>query len=333
MPEDPLVVRVVRAYRKALVELEDEALEEMGRRWLTVTKRLEDDILRLAVEFDRRAQAGEAITEQMIWRSERYQQIEAQLAELLKKYDLEYALPRIEKAQRLAGNLGIEMANDAIDATYKDFRIAGNWTRINERAVETMVGFTRNGAPLRDLLTRDYGPLANEMAGTLVNGIARGFHPSDIAAEMSKAFDGAVDHSFLIARTETARTYRTASVEQYRESGVVDGFQRLVHKETACMACLMLDGERFELESELEDHPSGNCMAVPVVRGVGEVEWARGADWFLGLDPEQQAERMGAEKFALWKDGAFDLEQLAGKRHSDVWGDAPRVLSIGELVG
>jgi hypothetical protein len=54
--------------------------------------------------------------------------------------------------------------------------------------------------------------------------------------------------------------------------------------------------------------------------------------YFRGLSPEEQETRMGPEKYQLWKEGAFKLEDLARFSHSDTWGDAPRVATVQELA-
>ena len=60
--------------------------------------------------------------------------------------------------------------------------------------------------------------------------------------------------------------------------------------------------------------------------------WDKGADWFMRQDEATQSRMMGPEKYALWKDGKFELSALAQHNHSDIWGDAPRVATMKELT-
>jgi len=78
---------------------------------------------------------------------------------------------------------------------------------------------------------------------------------------------------------------------------------------------------------------SHNCTAIANIRGVKDVQWETGKQWFNKLSPEEQRAKMGAEKYQLWKDGKFKLDDLSKLQHSTVWGDSPRVASIGELIG
>ena len=255
--EDPEVVRVLKAYRVLLDGREDALMRDMGRRWLDIEHRLDAEIALLAREIADRAASGRVITEQIVWRAERYQIIKAQLEDEIRKYNRDYAVATISRAQEQYALLGLDAARDAINATYGP--MGAYWNRINVGAVQSMIGFAGDGTPLEKLLRESYPDAVDGLTKALINGIARGQNPAQTARDMADGMGMGLDRSLLIARTETARAYRTASTEQYRQSGVVSGFRRLVKKETACMACLMLDGETFELEGELDDHPRGKA--------------------------------------------------------------------------
>ena len=95
----------------------------------------------------------------------------------------------------------------------------------------------------------------------------------------------------------------------------------------------MLDGEKFSLAEQLYDHPAGKCQAVPDVKGVKPVMWETGREYFERLSPDEQKTRMGAERYALWKDGAFELGDLAQVQENATWGKSPRVATLKELGG
>lgn len=332
-PDDPQVIRVLKEYRAALEARETALMEEMAQRWLTIEAGLQSDMLVLAYEIEKRQAAGTAITEQIIWREERYKKLQAQLETEVKKFNRD-AAGMISGSQEENAALGIAAAQDAIHVSIASSGVTGPmWNRINVRAVESMIGFAGDGSPLYALLKESYPDAVDGILSSLINGIARGSGAAHTANEMAIGMANGLDRALLIARTETARAYRTSSTLQYRESGVVNGFYRLVKKETACMACLMLDGQHFDMESELEDHPRGKCTAVPQVVGIGKPLWENGVDYFKSLDPEQQAERMGQEKYQLWQDGQFQLSDLARMQHNETWGSSPRVATLSELVG
>ena len=97
------------------------------------------------------------------------------------------------------------------------------------------------------------------------------------------------------------------------------------------MACLMLDGQKFATEDELTDHPRGKCGVVPMVDGVGDPRWEKGGTWFRSLGADQQRAIMGDARYTAWKDGQFQLSDLAQLTHNSTWGDSPRVATLAEL--
>lgn len=326
---DPEVIRVLKEYRAALDAKEMGLMEEMTKQWLEIERRLENDITLLAREMADRAATGKVITEQIIWREERYQIIKAQLEEEIKKYNTAYAVNAISKAQESYALLGIDAAQAAINASYGP--IGTYFTRINLGAVQSMIGFAGDGSPLNKLLQADYPDAVDGLLKALINGLARGKGPAQIAKDMIDGTSLGLDRALLIARTEAARAYKTASTEQYRQSGVVSGFKRLVKKETACLACLMLDGQKFETADELTDHPRGKCTAVPIVEGVRVPSWQTGPQWLRTLPADEQRDILGNRQYEAWKSGKIQLSDLARMSHSSVWGDAPRPATIAEL--
>jgi SPP1 gp7 family putative phage head morphogenesis protein len=254
---DPAVIRVLKEYRAALDAKETGLMQEMASQWLNIEHKLDADISLLAREVADRAAEGRAVTEQMVWRQERYQIVKAQLEEQVNTYSKGYAVQTISTAQRQYALLGIDAAQNAINVQYGP--MGTYFTRINVNAVESMIGFAGDGSPLSKLLKADYPDALDGLTKALINGIARGQGPAQTAKDMADGMGMGLERALLIARTESARAYRTGSLEQYRQSGVVRGFKRLVKKETACLACLMLDGETFDLESDLDDHPRGKA--------------------------------------------------------------------------
>lgn len=329
---DSNVVLALREYRAALDANEAGLMDDLARRWLGFERNLESDMIALANEIASRVQAGKPITEQIIWRMESYKSLHAQMEDQIALYNFD-AEQIVSKAQEINGMLGLQAANDAIAMTYLDTGVIGNWNRLNIDAIKTMIGFAGNGSPLHKLLKADYPDAVDGLMKVLTSGVVRGYGPAQIAREMSNGAAMGLERSLLIARTEIARTYRMANTEQYRKSGVVSGFKRLVKKETACMACLIMDGQLFRIEEELEDHPRGKCVPVPVVDGTREATWQSGVEYFRSLSPEEQSSRMGADKYTAWKEGLFGLYDLARISHSDEWGDSPRVATLKELSG
>ena len=127
---DSKVVQVLRAHRANLDGMEAALMDDMGRRWLQIERGLDADISALAFEMARRRDAGEVITQQMVWRAERYKTIKAQLQTEVKKYNKDYAVTTIENAQRQYAGAGIQAAQDAIVASYPS-PLSASFNKVN----------------------------------------------------------------------------------------------------------------------------------------------------------------------------------------------------------
>ena len=197
-----------------------------------------------------------------------------------------------------------------------------------------MVGLGGNGSPLRDLLVDSYGAAADGMLNALVRATATGQNPRVTARSMIRqGLSQSLNRMMVTARTEQMRVFRESSRMAYQASGVVSGYRRLATKDSrTCSACLMLDGELYELTETLREHPQGRCTLLPIVDGFKPVEWEKGQDWFKRQDPETQRSILGKGRYDAWAAGKFDLDQLATVKRDPVWGDSAQPTPLRELV-
>ena len=228
----------------------------------------------------------------MIWKMERMRLIRAQLEEQVRIYNEAYAVRAISQAQENYALLGIDAAQHSITASYGP--LGRYFNRINIGAVESMIGFAGDGSPLNDLLKMSYPDAVDGLMQALINGVALGKGSGQIAQDMADGMGMGLERALLISRTETMRAYRTASTEQYRQSGVVTGFKRLVKKATACMACLMLDGETFRHRRRTVRPPTGQVSGCADRRRRGRSQVADRPHMVQGPDARRAASPHGS---------------------------------------
>lgn len=325
------MIATMREFKQGLLDREAGQVALMVRRWGQVEKALEGNMAALQAEIAASATSGTTMTTAQIMRMERYHTLLVQARSEVGRYQ-KWATGQIEDGQGEMLELGAEHAAAAIQAT----GVGIGFNRINVEALQNMVGLCADGSPLFDVLKLRalYPDAVQGLTDALVKGVGLGWNPHKTAAAMQDGLAAGLNKALVIARTEQLRAYRTASVEQYRESGVVSGFKRLAAKdERTCLACLSQDGERYEIEEDFSDHVCGRCTPVPLIEGMPEVQWQTGKDWFEGLDPEKQREMMGDERFEAWQGGdGFDFSALATRTHDDTWGDGLRVTPLEELI-
>jgi SPP1 gp7 family putative phage head morphogenesis protein len=143
-----------------------------------------------------------------------------------------------------------------------------------------------------------------------------------------------LQHVLLVARDQQNRAYRTASLQQYRQSGVVTGYRRLAAKnDRTCAACLALDGREYPTDELMPLHPQDRCTMVPTVRGLPPVPYETGETWFNRQSETVQRDILGPGRYEAWQAGRFAFADLASVRENDVWGASAQVTPLRELVG
>lgn len=308
-------VDVAAEFRQELALLDGAAVDSMLGAWQGV-----DAALLEAMEaFAGRFSPGASLTPGQVLRMRRYQalyaQVEAQLAAMER-----VAAATIEAGTAQAVGLGTQQAVASLDA----LGVGIGFNRLPVAAVENVVSLARAGRPLAQLLEPMYGAAADGIIRELVNGVALGLGPRAIARRM--AADGLTDglnHLLLVTRDQYNRAHRAASLETYRESGVVTGYVRRCARQAGrtCIACIALDGTFYTLASDFEEHPQGRCTMIPAVRGVALSPLGSGQAWFEGLDEDAQIATMGRGRWEAWQAGELGWGDGAAAGASGVGGE------------
>jgi len=333
MPDvpDPLVVRLQRENRAALLAREDKQLKRMAKDWIAIEQSLQDDMFRLAEDITRARAGGLTITEQLIREMARYKTLNAQLKREILKYAKDQAAKDIAAEQLVYAKHGLSGAAAAINA---QFALGVVFNTLSVDAFEAMSGLLGNGSPLYKLLREAYPDALDGIVKAMLEGVAKGFGPNQIALNMAKRMGLGLDRLTLIARTEQLRMWRIATQQQYQESGVVLYHMRVCARDSrTCMACLAADGEKIPVTQVLDDHPRGRCTSVPVVRGAKKPVWQYGEEWFMKQSPTVQKEMMGPMTYDLWQRKQFSIQKLRGVSYSKIWGNSPRVRTLKEVLG
>jgi SPP1 gp7 family putative phage head morphogenesis protein len=339
---DPAVVIAMQGFKQGLVARDAAQMQEMARRWLGVERALEGQIAALAQEMASEREAGRAASRAALYRMERYQRLLGQAREEIARY-ADWAAEFVTDGQAELARMGVEQAGQAIQLSYWPQSSVGVYfDRLPVEAVEAMAGIAGNGRPVGELLrlrmVRDASGQVlpgvwDGLTQSLIDGTALGWNPRKTARKMADDLAQGLQKALVIARTEQLRVYRMASLEQYRASGVVTGQKRLAaHDSRTCAACIADDGALYPLDAVISDHPNGRCTSVPVVKGMPEVSWLSGLDWFSQQDPQTQAEILGPGRFEAWEAGAFAFGDLVTRQSDATWGDSIVPTPLGALL-
>jgi hypothetical protein len=273
----PLAIDVMEAQRAGLLRAEQAQMAEAARRWLGVEQALQVQVDALALELQR---DGGSVTMGQLQRSRRYQELQRQVDAELGRY-ASYLNGRIVDGQRTMALNALSHSQATIQAIAAEAEIVVQFNQLPVAAVENMIGLAGDGSPVRALLDEAAAAGPDAMAQELVNGIALGRNPLEVAR---RAIRQGLGQSFTrmatIARTEQLRVYRETTLQSYRASNVVMGYRRLSARDSrTCIACLFADGRYYELGESFDQHP--NCIVGGTVVNSPSV-LATSKRWFDG---------------------------------------------------
>jgi len=344
MPDPtPLILELSNQFRAQLLARERRAATALVRMYGVGWQRLQGDIRTLQSEIDAQRAAGVELSAGRIFRLERMQAIQAQVEREMATF-AEFADSTISAGQREAIAAGERNAHALVQAAFpRDAEITINFARMPREAVEQMVGFLQDGSPLRDLLVEAVADLADDFGETMATGLAAGWNPRKLAREIRAQYGMGLTRALRISRTEQLRAYREATRNTYKEnSHVVREWERHASADDrTCMACVMLDGKRYELAEAMDDHIQGRCAMLPITKtyrelgiDVDEPDFKRelASDWFQRQDEATQRKMMGT-LYDPWKAGDFKLEDIPKQVENKTWGNSWVPSSLKELVG
>ncbi len=323
----PLIVDVANAHRAALLAREQAAMQEQARRWLQVEQALSAQVDASTLQLI----ANGDFTVSQAMRSRRWQALMEQTRDELRRYE-NYLEPRIVAGQRDMITQALTHSAQAIDAAAGG-QIVVPFNRLPVSAVEGMVGLAGDGSPLRAVLDDAAGAGADALGRELVNGVALGLNPREVAR---RALRLGLGQSFTrmqaLSRTEQLRVYRITSLESYANSRVVKSYRRLSARDRrTCPACLFADGNEYPIEYGFDEHVQGRCTMIPVLRNVPPVRFETGQEWFRAQDESAQLAILGRGRFDLWRRGEASLDDMVSRDWSDTWGGSLRSTRVRDL--
>ena len=332
------VYAAAQRQRAKLLRGERQAASELVRAYGEVWRRIKAGLAALLAERRRAEAAGEEITEGWLFQYGRLQALQNQVDGEIRVF-AEFADPLITRQQGAAVDAALEHTEELVRGQAagggEPLSVQVRWNRLPREAVQSVIGFTADGSPLRELLDA-LGPAAGRaVRDELISGVALGAHPTQIARRVKEALGGNLVRALRISRTETLRAYREATHLSYQANDqVVDGWVWLsAATARTCAACWALHGTVHPLSERQVDHPNGRCTQVPHLRGGQPIEITTGEAQFAEFEPAKQNTILDQAASAAYRAGAVRLTDFAGRRHDPDWGPTLGVRSLREIMG
>jgi SPP1 gp7 family putative phage head morphogenesis protein len=318
----PDIYDLGQEFKRELLQKERTAALRLVSAYGTAYARLAKQLDRLLAQIADARAKGETIDAGWLYRQERYFTLLNQIATEMAKF-ADVAGEIITKEQKAAAKTALDDSAKLMKASAEDLpTIQGTFNRLPVAAVESLAGFLSDGSPLNTLLSQ-LGPSAQQkVQSLLIEAVANGRGPRDIAREMKKSLGGNLARALAISRTETARAYNEATHRQYQaNSDVLEGWEWLATLNgRTCAACIALHGTFHETSERMANHVNCRCAMIPKTIG-SPARLEPGAEWFA-KQPEKTQRSIfdNDQSFEAYKAGELKLEDFVGRKDSAQWG-------------
>lgn len=143
-------------------------------------------------------------------------------------------------------------------------------------------------------------------------------------------------------RTESMHAYRTAVLERFRSSGVVEGWVWVAELDShTCPACAAMNGTTHPLDEEMGSHPCCRCIPAPTVLSWGALGlpdvpdrrevFPNATEAFNALSEERRLAILGRARLDAYESGRISLEDLVRPTASPTYGAGTRTTTLAEL--
>jgi hypothetical protein len=314
--------QTIRAYRQALLKADNAALAQLQTAYAPSRDRLLKQIERTIADVaaDGEITAGEAA--KLARTRELLRQVEVETARLAT-----VAGETIPQTQQEVTRQALERARVLTAAQAPDVReaakLATQWAGVNTNAVADLVGTLGDGSPLNDWLNEFVTDSVQVVKDTLIDGVARGIGPEALARALAKATDLPLHRAMTLSRTETMRSYRSASLRSMQaNSDIIAGYERSASLSvTSCAACIATAGNFYPLSHPFEEHPRGRCSPIPVLKDaplLGHIQ--TGPEWFAEQPAATQKAILGPGAYEAFSRGEIQLQDMAQRTFDEQWG-------------
>jgi len=292
--------------------------------WATIKEKVDALILEISI--------SEEMTVAQVRKLKRYGALLDDIRTELDRYGA-YTQVEMSTAAREAIRLGEGNARILTAASLGNVTLATQLNRINPEAIERLLGFLSPDGELYARLGKLSSATADMVANAIVEGVGLGRGPEAIARAITKAFGMGLTDSLRMMRTVQLWSYREANRASYlANDDVVKGWIWYADTRNACPACMAMHGTEHPNTESLNDHHNGGCASIPLVIGAKN-DIPSGESIFRDLPEEIQKQRLGADKWQAWKDGAFSFSELATEHTDGVYGNMKTTAPLWQLLG
>jgi len=312
------LTQIAESMKSRLVARERRAASDLVRVYGLSYARISESVARLTAEIDAARASGAVISSSYLTERDRLARLQFEIEVEMRRFG-KVATSFVTEGQRTVTTLALSDARQLIGVSGGQ-QLSFLFGNLNRGAVEAIAGTASDGSPLAELFDAAAPRASRRVRDELMAGVAEGATARVIASRIKEAFGGELGKALTVARTETLRAYRSATLETYQASGVVTRWRWLASKSSrTCAVCWAMDGREFALKVRMHTHPNCRCTLVPVTESTPPAE--TGEQAFAKLDAGAQKSILGPAKFDAFKANKFVLADIVGVNNHPRWGE------------
>lgn len=328
------IISQVQRFRAELLVKDSAAQQRLNRVWVQLEERLTGELISLLEELQRNGVRSPS----QLYQVQRFQTLLTQIDRELLDFNAQ-AVKDLESSQRSTIEASYWSSLSWVQQRAAEMGIpfggsvGVKFDRMNPLAVEAMIGILADGSPVLQVLEEVALQSTALLVAQMIEGIARGEHPMKLARDLvNQGLVRDLQRVQSIMRTEFLRASREATLEGYRRSGVVVGYQRMSALSLrSCIGCIVTHGRKYPLSVPFEEHTNGRCYPVPVLDWNDTNPLLDAQEWFDNLSPTDQGKILPPGSFQLYQQGLVNFNQLASRRIDPVWGNSIVPTTVGQL--
>lgn len=329
------IQQIAAEFRRRLRDRERSAITDLLRAWAVAYNRIDFELEALLVRIEAAISTGETITESWLWRKGRLEDLLLQSAQHVNSF-AGFASSVIGAEKIAAVEMATQSARRYITLPRPMVTaptIEATFRRANVEALEQLVGTFSDGSPLAKLFEKMGPDSASAIERELIQGVAIGKSPREVGRWIARATENVgPNRATTIARTEQLRSFRSASIENYRaNNNVIEGWVWMATRSIrTCPVCWAMHGTEHPLSEPFASHVNCRCTPAPMVIGLPH-GLDRGATLFAKLPEADQLSILGPAKFDAYRSGQLGLDDLVIRTDHPEWGPGLREASLMDL--
>lgn len=183
------------------------------------------------------------------------------------KMQIEENIKKISKEEiKIDKNILEKTYKGAYEEISKELKL--DFSKLNKEAIKRAVNYEWSGTMFSDIIWKNTSNLIYNIKNTITKGLVEGKSYIEMARELNKVMENGLYNSLRVIRTETAHIVNQATLDRYKDSGLVKEVRIIAAEdERMCDTCGSFHNKIFKIDKVpiMPLHSNCRCCVAPVI--------------------------------------------------------------------